>query len=276
MKKKKRKLNPQKIFKLISFLFLLSCFVFYGGRFVKLYLENNRSSGIGIKESTNNKTLLSVVKAKSKEDLVQKDDIYYFYKDADSNYVSYSNLIWRIIKIENDNLVLISDNSLTSIAYREDSDFEHSYAKTWLNINYDNNYSGILENNLNDKTNYLIKNNICLDEIDDIESTTCNDINNNYYIGLLSLEDYINTGAKESFINNGEVFYLSNTTSNNKVWYINNEGKTDTSDGTDIMGIRAVITLKEDIKYNEGDGTIDNPYLIDSENNLFGSYVKLV
>ena len=42
-KSKKRRLNFQKIFNLLSFTFLLSCVIFYGSRFIKLYLENNKT-----------------------------------------------------------------------------------------------------------------------------------------------------------------------------------------------------------------------------------------
>ena len=54
----KRKLSMQKIFNLISFMFLLACVIFYGGRFIKLYIENNKveetnSMAKDIKESNN-------------------------------------------------------------------------------------------------------------------------------------------------------------------------------------------------------------------------------
>ena len=46
VKKKKRKISFQKIFNLISLAFILACCIFYGTRFIKLYLEYNKSSGI--------------------------------------------------------------------------------------------------------------------------------------------------------------------------------------------------------------------------------------
>ena len=265
---KKRKLSGQKIFCFISFIFLLVCCLFYGGRFIKLYLENNKND-----EDTNNK-LVSTIIENSNENMVKKDDTYYFYKNVSNNYVSYSNLKWRIVKIHDNSIVLISDKTLTSIAYKEDSSFENSYVNKWLNSSNED-YSGILENVLNNKESYLIKNDICLDKINDVNKVSCKNINSDYFIGLLSLEDYVNTGAKESFINNGEYFYLSNFNANDKVWYINDDGKVSTSNGTDVIGIRAVITLKPDLNFISGNGTYDDPYVIDSEKGLFGSYVKL-
>ena len=46
--KKKRKLNWQKIFNLISFTFILACIIFYGTRFIRLYLQNNKKEEINI------------------------------------------------------------------------------------------------------------------------------------------------------------------------------------------------------------------------------------
>ena len=37
-----KKLNVQKVFCFLSFLFILSCCIFYGTRFIKLYLENKK------------------------------------------------------------------------------------------------------------------------------------------------------------------------------------------------------------------------------------------
>ena len=40
--KVKRKIDKQAVFNVISFGFILGCCVFYGGRFIKLYKENNK------------------------------------------------------------------------------------------------------------------------------------------------------------------------------------------------------------------------------------------
>ena len=87
----------QKIFNLISFMFLLACVIFYGGRFIKLYIENNKveetnSMAKDIKESNN-----------ENENFKNINGEYYFNGTDVNNSVSYSNLIWRIIKINTDN-----------------------------------------------------------------------------------------------------------------------------------------------------------------------------
>ena len=64
----KRKISVQKIFNLVSLMFLLACVIFYGGRFIKLYIENNKveetnSMAKNIKESNkDNKNFKSLTK----------------------------------------------------------------------------------------------------------------------------------------------------------------------------------------------------------------------
>ena len=61
----------------------------------------------------------------------------------------------------------------------------------------------------------------------------------------------------------------------NKLIYIDNTGKTNTSEETDILGIKPVITIKNTTILKEGNGTKDNPYTFEEEQGLLGGYVKL-
>jgi len=266
---KKRKISVQKIFNLVSFVFLLTCCIFYGGRFIKLYLENEEQ--VVVEANTLGKSL-----KENNEDILKNiNGEYYFNGDVESNYVTYSGILWRVIKIgENNVITLVSDNSLTSLAFGEDKSYEESHINKWLNKN-DNENSGILENNLNSMITYLKSGDLCTNKIDDISNSTCTDINNDYYITLLSVSDYINTGASNGFINSGENFYLANMNSENEVWYVNTDGKMNNSDGTDIYGIKPVIKFKENLNLISGTGSKDDPYVIETNFGLFGSYVKL-
>lgn len=76
-------------------------------------------------------------------------------------------------------------------------------------------------------------------------------------------------------MNNETYYYLLNTNKDNKTWYINDNGGVTTSDNTDILGIKPVITLKSTNKLINGDGTKDNPYTFEEEQSMLGSYVKL-
>ena len=266
---KKRRLSFQKIFNLISAIFLITCCIFYGGRFIKLYLENKE------KVVVESNTLGKALKENNSNNLKNINGEYYFNGEIDSNYVTYSGILWRVIKIgENNVITLISDNILTSLAFGENKSYEESYINNWLNKN-DSKHSGILENNLNSKVTYLKQTDLCTNKIDDVNNSTCTDINNDYFISLLSISDYINTGASNGFINTSENFYLSNLTSKNEIWYINTDGKINKSNGNDIYGVKPVIKFKENLNLISGTGSKDDPYVIESSFGLFGSYVKL-
>lgn len=266
-----KKLSFQKIFCFISFLFILSCCIFYGTRFIKLYLKNQETKSI-------EKNSLAKVIRENNEDSPNFKEINgseYFINDSDNNYLLYSNIPWRIIKVNQDNTITaISDYSLTSLAFGKDLTYPDSYIFKWLNKSSEE-YSGILENNLTNKELYLEKTTTCLDTVNELDNKICQNKNNNNYLSLLSTSDFINAGHKESYLINNEYFYLENTNDENKVWFIDNEGKVTTSDGQDIYGIRPVITIKANLDYIDGDGTKNNPYTIESVYNLFGSYVKL-
>ena len=185
----------------------------------------------------------------------------------------YSNILWRIIKVNNDNTIkLISNDVITYLSYGQ-NDYENSYMNTWLNKTDDDN-TGILENLLNTPYNYLTNDSICKDNISDTKHITCDKISDTDLIGTLSVFDYVNAGGKDSYLNINKYYYLSTLDSNNNIWYVNDNGNVSSANGSDIYGIRPTITLKSNSKSLSGNGTANNPYIID-ENYLFGSYVKL-
>lgn len=268
-KKKKRKLNMQKIFNLLSFTFILACCIFYGGRFAKLYLDNNQEG--------ETKVLAKHIKENSKDDKIFKEinGVHYFTGENPNNYIEYSNLTWRIIKVNNDNTVtIVLENPITALAAGTSKGYENSYINMWLN-NQNKDYTGILEKNLNRTETYLTYTKTCNDTIDDTKNITCKKTIENTLITIPSLNDYVNTGGHEGFLNSGHYYYLTNSTKENKLWYIDEDGKVGTSNGSDIIGIKPVITIKKNTPLIDGDGTKENPYKIESERGIFGSYVKL-
>ena len=266
--KKRRKISYQKIFCAISFLFILGCILFYGIRFIMLYIENNTTDI----ESITNLSKRVTAEHANQSYFKNINSNYYFVGDTDKNYVKYKNITWRIVKITNNNsTVLISDEPLTSLAFGSNT-YEESPITDWLNET-NNEQSGILTNAIG--SDYLTNTNACIDTLDNTKNITCDDIYDEYQISLLSMFDYANAGSSDSYINNGYYTYLSNTNNDNEVWYIDDEGKLNTNDGTDIYSIKPVITLNSTVELIEGEGTKDNPYQIEKENSLFASYVKL-
>ena len=267
-----KKLSFQKIFCFVSFIFILMCIIWYGGRLIYFY---NESKKIIVEEST---SLARIVKAENNdsETFKQVGQDYYFYGNATNNYVSYSNLMWRIIKINKDNsMVLATDNVVGTLAYGLNAaEYNEANLLEWLN-NDDKTVNRGLLNVLNEKEKYLVKNSTCIDDIDNTSDITCNKVYNENYLDLLSINDYVYTGGNNGFINNGKYSYLANQNKNNEVWYINNEGKLDISSGEDILGVKVTITIKSDLDMKTGTGTIDDPYKFEEAVGLIGSYVQL-
>ena len=269
-RKNKRKLNKQKIFSFISFIFIMVCIFWYGGRAIYFYLDSKKT----LKKE--NATLArNIITTNINSNNFKKiNSSYYFQKNTNNNYLLYSNILWRIIKITKDNnIVLIADDSITNLAYGKNKKYNNSYLIKWMNID-DDKYTGILENNLNNTKSYLTKTETCIDNINNIKKITCKKTNKNNYLSLLSVTDYINTGAENSFINNEKYTYLANN-KNKKIWFIDEDGKLNTSNGEDIYGVKPVISLKNKIKLISGDGSSNNPYIVEKEKTKFGSFVKL-
>lgn len=270
-KKKKRVINKKKIFCFISFIFLSICCLWYGSRTIYFYLDSR-------KKLENKDKLLSQIiidKNYKKNNFKKINSDYYFYKNAENNYLTYSNITWRIIKVTKKNeIVLIADNAITNLAFGKNKKYNTSYITKWLN-NSDNKNTGILEKNLNNKQKYLTKTKTCIDNITNMKNITCKKTNENNYLSLLSIIDYINTGTEKSFINNNNYIYLASNKNSDQVWSINSEGKLNTSDGTDIYGVKPTITIKPTVSLISGEGTATSPYIIEEKSELFGSFVKL-
>lgn len=188
----------------------------------------------------------------NKNGLNKENSSYIFKGETDNNYILYNNLLWRIVKINN-------DSSITLIL----DDYVNMLPKNLINSFFEN-----LTNNLN--TDYLTKNKVCIDEMNDNE-ITCNKINNNSYISLLSAYDYLNSFYEEqTFI----------TKDKEIMWLYNNDNHTNgdsisKSNENNFYEIRPVITLKANTTYKTGNGNKDNPYKIDDESFGLGSIVKI-
>lgn len=188
----------------------------------------------------------------NKNGLNKENSSYIFKGEINNNYILYNNLLWRIVKINN-------DSSITLIL----DDYINMLPKNLINVFFEN-----LTNNLN--TDYLTKNKICMDEMNDSE-ITCNKTNNDSYISLLSTYDYLNSFYEEkTFI----------TKDKEIMWLYNNDNHTNgdsisKSNENNFYEIRPVITLKANTTYKNGNGNKDNPYKIDNEPFGLGSIIKI-
>ena len=267
---KKMKMSfGEKIFLALSIIFIIGCFVFYGYRTYYYYhLTHDIVENITLKDKL---TTLNNI-AYQNDGLYEKSGYFYYKGVSVNNYVYYSGRLFRIIDINN-GIRMIDDETNTNIVWSFDTNYEESYIKEWLT-----NYLTTLK----DYDLYLKENNWCNENVD-LENYNCTKTVTGY-VGLLSTKDYLQAGGKNSYLNNKTYFWTINQDNDGNVFYVNNDGSINNISRKEDMyfsyGIRPVITLKEDISIIDGDGTIDNPFIIEElgnallKDNSVGSYVK--
>ena len=236
--------------------------------------------------STFNSVLIDRMDKSSADRLYQMEDGSYIYKGkVTNNYCLYNNNLYRIVGINsNGTTVLVSEECVTAMAMNCQEDLNDTYLYQWLNIT-DQENSGVFERVLRDDVDTEIEidneDNIYDDsderesvlsfsmafygKIEDLSSISNDDPFTDGKVTILSMLDYANCGGKDSFLNNGEMFWLSNQDSEGNYYYVCEDGSVSSGYPTQqICGIRPVITLKSTTVVEQGDGKINNPYLIES------------
>ena len=129
LKKKKKLRIGEKIFLIISILFIIGCFIFYGYRTYHYYhLTHDEVKNITLKEKL---TALNNL-AYQNDGLYEKDGYFYYKGSNVDNYVFYSGRLFRIIDI-NDGIRMIEDETSTNLVWTISSDYENSNIYKWLN-----------------------------------------------------------------------------------------------------------------------------------------------
>ncbi len=219
------------------------------------------------------------------------DDVgpsYYFRGKVENNYVSFGDMLWRIVRINGDGSVrLILDGETSSIASywtdeNKNMDYKssniHSFLLSWLN------------DNLGDLTDYIASAKFCNDIghdedwtfhantrilVNNIPALSCAGTQVRSASGLLSIDEVILAGANTK--NSNKAFYLYNSDLANPwvtmtahsgsegsltLFMVNTDGSLETHIvGNLNRGVRPVINLKKNIEMT-GDGTINNPWTI--------------
>ena len=228
----------EKVFIIMSIIFLTTMIGIFSYRFIYYYTENNKTI-------ETEKDVYKLVLAKKASDSLYKIDNAYFYRGQEAdNYIVYSGITWRIIKLENNTLTLISDIPLTNLYFNE------TYEESEINKYLNNEFYNLLDNRLITDTNTCISN--------DEEMNCLKNYSNK--VVLLSLDIYDKIGGINSYVNNGYYTYLSNT--NDLKYYIDDSGKINNTSDNNLYGIKPVITINSADIVN-GDGSQNNPYLLD-------------
>ncbi len=194
------------------------------------------------------------------------------------NYVLYSGQLWEVVETNNSNntIKLVSAVSLTSIAYGTTNEWNTSWVRKWLNEYFYNKL---------DRTDKIVDTEFCVDKVDVTPETytkmeTCqNKVVEK--VGLLTYEDYIyaldvvSIQDGGSYLDEDELSWLITPTNNatNQQWhthYSNPSNLVSKPYYTNAygLGIRPVISIKDDVLVKEGEGTRSNPYILSSERSL--------
>ena len=198
-----------------------------------------------------------------------------------NNYIWYSGKLWRAVSIDpSDNSVkLVTQWNISAINYDDNSSaFEGSYMEMWLN---DTSVDGFLYNlrepekfiKMDSKWNASMMSDNSKPPSEEEGGTIVEDA-----VGLLNIYEYVMGGDNGGYLNNGLYWWcltpvIDSTVS--RVSAIDGSINGDNASGN-RNGIRPSINLKPEIKIVNGEGTNDNPYRLEGDNdtNLEGTLLN--
>jgi len=227
------------------------------------------------------------------EGLYELNDEYVYRGEKLNNYVSFAGKIWRILRITKDNEIrLIQEDSFDKVVWdnRYNADKRSSSGINQYEVNGVNSriketleeiYDG--ETFSSESKAKLVPKQLCIGKrnFDDTildGSLECDSLTEDYYsIGMLQANEYIisslDTGCtaigKRPCTNYNflatypESFWTLTASSENtyEVYYI--DYLPSTAYANRKFGIKLVVNVNGEVNYTKGDGTIENPYVID-------------
>ena len=279
VKKKKKKRHSfgikEFIFDFFSLVLALVVVLYFGGRcfyFYSLQSTNKKTAAVNLDSAILNNNQL----VKSGDGLYKKKNGYFFKGKVENNYVWFANRMFRVLSVEDDNSVRLVSNDLVSMFMWGDSEtYDKSNIRLWL-TKTDDSKSGLYYNTIPNFGKYIKKTTYTLDTLDGNKVKTGKEKFKDS-VTSISLDDYVLSGGKDGYLNNGKLFYLIGFTSDKDNLYVEEDGSIMSCDKLDAYGIRSVITIKKNTTITQGDGTLNNPYTIDmgTDNNYVDGYVKL-
>ena len=198
-----------------------------------------------------------------------------------NNYIWYSGKLWRAVSVNNEakTTKLVTQWNISAISYDNDSSaFEGSYMQQWLN---DTTVDGFL-GNLRDYENFIVadaKWDATMDDRDlgSITRPNGESVSTNA-VGLLNLYEYQsgNRSDARKYLYNGLRWWTITPYSTSNVRNLLESYYMSDQSSLFSNGVRPSINLKSSIKIVDGNGTIDNPYRLEGDNdtNLTGELLS--
>ena len=250
----------------LNLLVLFLMVVFYSVRMVKYYLKEN-----GNRKTDDVVLLVDTLKKKQSyldetKGLVFNEEtgVYTYKGDVTDNYIQYSGMTFRIMSIDKEgNMKAVSEENVTLLYPGLNNGYEKSIVNKWLNISEEK-YSGVYESALYKPDTIITNGSYCNDVIDDVSNITCDNVLTDYKITLLSLYDYKMAGGKDSYLNNGDIFYLGTLNKDNSNYYVTDEGEIALNEKeSKAITVKPVITFDHTNELVSGKGTEEDPYIIE-------------
>lgn len=217
-------------------------------------------------DSLNNRTTVTrKVKVEEMLSSVVKNNTEngYYVGDTTNNYILFNNMLFRIVRVNDDNSVLIvSNDALANVDYTNNGRFKGSTLDKWLNDYF--------YNLLEPRYKKLIKASKWCDDVVDTDNTSvteCSRETENMNVGILSLQDYnLSFDGTSSYLDKTNLSWYSNFASDNKAWSVTSvaayPGSLVASDETNLLNVVPAITLKANTTVLDGDGTYADPYIV--------------
>ena len=187
-----------------------------------------------------------------------------------NNYIWYSGKLWRAVSVNNEakTTKLVTQWNISTIPYNvsDNTAFSGSHMEMWLN---DTTVDGFLDN-LRDYENFVVtdaKWNATLTSSSSkpAETTMVTDA-----VGLLNYYEYVTSyrGTTDSngYLNNRLQWWTLTPYSTSNVRSVNYGGLADYDSPSYMRGVRPSVNLKSNVKIVDGDGTVDNPYRLNGDN----------
>ena len=193
-----------------------------------------------------------------------------------NNYIWYSGKLWRAVSVNNEEktVKLVTQWNISATTYNPENqtNFEGSYMEDWLN---DTTVDGFL-GNLREPEKFIVtdaKWDATLDESSLGSITRPNgEATVTAPVGLLNMYEYQSsyheTTYSNGYLNNGLNWWTLTPYSTFYVRYVLNDdnGISSVGNPTAAHGVRPSINLKSNVKIVDGDGTVDNPYRLNGDN----------
>ena len=202
-----------------------------------------------------------------------------------NNYIWYSGKLWRTVSVNKEagTTKLVTQWNISTVTYNASGNtaFEGSYMEEWLN---DTTVDGFL-GNLRDYENFIVtdaKWNATLDATSLGSITRPSDSGTivTDAVGLLNMYEYqtsyTGTTYSNGYLNNGLYWWTLTPYSSSSVRFVYYDGRVNDNSRSDAYGVRPSINLKSSVRIVDGDGTIDNPYRLNGDNdtNLSGTLLS--